>query len=53
MTQHIVRTFDEDLGLLSSKINQMGGIAEAMMVDALDALTKHDVSKARGIVPMI
>lgn len=50
MTQHIVRTFDEELGLLSSKINQMGGIAEAMMVDALDALTKHDVSKARGVI---
>jgi phosphate transport system protein len=50
MTQHIVRTFDEELGQLSSKINQMGGIAEAMMVDALDALTGHDIAKARGII---
>lgn len=50
MTQHIVRAFDEELGVLSAKIVQMGGIAEAMLVDAVDALAKHDVTKARTVV---
>lgn len=50
MTQHIVRAYDEELGILSAKINQMGGIAEAMLVDAVDALAKHDVTKARSVI---
>jgi phosphate transport system protein len=50
MTQHIVRAYDEELGVLSSKINQMGGIAEAMLVDAVDALGRYDIAKARSVV---
>lgn len=50
MTQHIVRAYDEELSALSSKINQMGGIAEAMLVDAIEALVRHDVVKARSVV---
>ncbi|MCA1951577.1 MAG: phosphate signaling complex protein PhoU [Hyphomicrobiales bacterium] len=50
MTQHTVRAYDEELALLSSKINQMGGIAEAMLVDAIDALVRNDVPKARLVV---
>jgi phosphate transport system protein len=50
MTQHIVRAYDEELGILSAKINQMGGIAEAMLVDSVEALTRHDVAKARTVV---
>ncbi|MCZ8182595.1 MAG: phosphate signaling complex protein PhoU [Beijerinckiaceae bacterium] len=50
MTQHIVRAYDEELGALSVKINQMGGIAEAMLTDAIDALARHDVGKARSVI---
>ncbi len=50
MTQHIVRAYDEELGVLSAKINQMGGIAEAMLVDSIDSLVRHDVTKARSVV---
>jgi phosphate transport system protein len=50
MTQHTVRAYDEELGVLSSKINQMGGIAEAMLVDAVDALVKFDIPKARTVI---
>lgn len=50
MTQHIVRAYDEELGVLSAKINQMGGIAEAMLVDAVESLIRHDVSKARSVI---
>lgn len=50
MTQHIVRAYDEELGVLSAKINQMGGLAEAMLVDSVDALTRHDIAKARSVI---
>jgi phosphate transport system protein len=50
MTQHTVRAYDEELGVLSAKINQMGGIAEAMLVDAIDALIKFDVPKGRSVI---
>lgn len=50
MTQHIVRAYDEELRGLSSRISQMGGIAEAMLVDAVDALTRRDVAKARTVI---
>jgi phosphate transport system protein len=50
MTQHIVRAYDEELSQLSNKITQMGGIAEAMLVDAVDSLSKLDIAKARSVV---
>ncbi|MCA0406479.1 MAG: phosphate signaling complex protein PhoU [Proteobacteria bacterium] len=50
MTQHIVRSYDDELSQLTTKITRMGGLAEAMMVDAIDALTKLDVAKARSVV---
>jgi phosphate transport system protein len=50
MTDHIMRAYDEELRLLSSKINQMGGIAEAMLTDAVDALARYDVVKARSVI---
>ncbi|MCA0400067.1 MAG: phosphate signaling complex protein PhoU [Proteobacteria bacterium] len=50
MTQHIVRAYDEELSALSAKINQMGGLAETMLVDAVDALVRHDIAKAKSVV---
>jgi phosphate transport system protein len=50
MAQHIVRAYDEELAALSAKINQMGGIAEAMLVDSVDALVRHDIAKAKSVV---
>jgi phosphate transport system protein len=50
MTQHIVRAYDEELSLLTSKITQMGGIAEAMLVDAVDSLSRLDIAKARSVI---
>lgn len=50
MTQHIVRSYDDELSQLTTLITQMGGLAEAMMVDAVDALARLDVVKARSVV---
>lgn len=49
-TQHIVRAFDQELAVLSAKITEMGGIAESMLVDALDALGKRNHAKAATVV---
>ena len=35
--QHTVRAYDKDLDLLERRIAEMGGIAEKMVIDAVDA----------------
>jgi phosphate transport system protein len=49
-SQHTVRAFDEELASLSKKINEMGGIAEAMLVETTDALMRRDRHKAEQII---
>lgn len=50
MSNHTVKAFDEELGALTRKVNEMGGIAEAMLVEAMDALLKSDQEKAESVV---
>jgi len=50
MTNHTVRAFDQELGVLTHKINEMGGITEAMLVDSVDALLCRDQAKAQIVV---
>lgn len=50
MSNHTVKAFDEELGALTRKVNEMGGIAEAMLVEAVEALVKSDQSKAESVV---
>lgn len=49
-TMHTVKSFDEDLRQLRSYISQMGGLAEAQIMGAIDALSSRDQDKAREIV---
>ena len=49
-TMHTVKSFDEDLRQLRSYISQMGGLAEAQIMGAIDALATRDQDKARKIV---
>lgn len=49
-SQHTVRAFDEELAILSKKINEMGGIAEEMIVETMDALMRRDRYKAEQII---
>ena len=37
--QHTVRAYDKDLDLLERRIAEMGGLAEKMVIDAVDALS--------------
>lgn len=47
---HTVRSFDEELTRLDNAIAEMGGLAEAQLADAIDALVKRDSEKAARVV---
>ena len=48
--QHTVRAYDKDLDLLERRIAEMGGIAEKMVIDAMDALATADTALAHQVV---
>ena len=50
MTDHIVRAYDRELETLGQRIAEMGGIAERMLSDAMDALAKLDVDLAKQTI---
>ncbi len=50
MTDHTVAAFDADLKDLKRMIAEMGGIAEKMQSDAVDALQRQDVRLAQQII---
>jgi phosphate transport system protein len=50
MNEHTVKAFDTELDALGQKIAEMGGIAEKMMSDAMDALTSLNSELARAVI---
>jgi phosphate transport system protein len=50
MTEHTVRSFDEQLKHLKHLIVQMGGYAEAELDNAITALTRRDTALAQATV---
>ena len=50
MSEHIVTAYDKELETLGRKIAEMGGIAEKMLSDAMDALVALDIDLARAVV---
>ncbi len=48
--QHTVRAYDKDLELLERRIAEMGGLAEKMVIDAMDALAAADTALAHQVV---
>ena len=50
MPDHIVKAYDRDLETLGRRISEMGGIAEKMLADAMDALSEADTDLARTVV---
>lgn len=50
MSDHIVRAYDDDLIEISRKITEMGGIAETMLSNAMQALVKGDTELARRVI---
>jgi phosphate transport system protein len=50
MTEHTVRAYDAELEIIGRKIAEMGGIAERMLADSMDALVRLDVALAAQVV---
>jgi phosphate transport system protein len=50
MTEHIVRAYDKELDELGRHIAEMGGIAEKMVIDAMDALGGVDLVLAQQVI---
>ncbi|MHA1598224.1 MAG: phosphate signaling complex protein PhoU [Alphaproteobacteria bacterium] len=49
-TEHIVKSYDEDLSQLDSLIAEMGGRAEAQLAASIEALNRGDAQAAARIV---
>ncbi len=48
--EHIVASFDEELGELSQRIAEMGGIAEQQLADSVRALARRDGELAQSVI---
>jgi len=49
MSDHIVRSFDEELGQITAEVARMGGLAEAQIGEALDCVLRRDVRLAAEV----
>jgi len=49
-SEHIVKSFDDDLRQIESLITQMGGLVETQITDALTALTRHDQTLGQKVL---
>ena len=50
MNEHTVKSYEEELALLDKKIAQMGGLAEQLLGQSLDALERRDPKLAEDVV---
>lgn len=50
MTDHIVKAYDRELDQLHLKISEMGGIAEKMLLDSMDALSSLDPHLSEKVI---
>ena len=50
MVEHTVKSYDKELDMLERRIAEMGGIAEKMVIDAMDALANADTVLAHRVI---
>jgi phosphate transport system protein len=50
VVDHTVKAYDKELSALERRIAEMGGIAEKMVIDAMDALAGADAALAQQVV---
>ena len=50
MADHTVKAYDKELEALERRIAEMGGIAEKMVIDAMDALANSDAPLANRVI---
>ena len=51
-SQHIVRSYDEELSQISNRIVEMGGRVEAQLADAIEAVAKRNMDLAQRAIDM-
>ncbi len=51
-SQHIVRSYDEELTRISNRIVEMGGRVEAQLADAIEAVSKRNSELAQRAIDM-
>ena len=49
-TEHVVKSFDEELGRLHARISEMGGLAESQLAGALRAAGQRDSAMAETVI---
>ena len=49
-SEHTAKAFDSDLQDLTRLVSEMGGLAERLIVDAVDALVRRDVALGQKVV---
>jgi phosphate transport system protein len=50
MTEHTIKAFDADLQELGRMIAEMGGLAERLIGDSVDALSRQDTMLAQNVI---
>ena len=50
MSEHIVKSYDEELMELGRKIAEMGGLSETMLANAIQALVRGDTDLAQRVI---
>jgi len=50
MSEHIVSSYDVELQDLRRRISEMGGIAEKMLADSINALVRRDTPLAQSVI---
>jgi len=50
MTEHTVKSYEDELNTLMAECARMGGLAEAQVADALEAVVRRDQSLAEAVV---
>src|SRR5207244_11154430 len=49
-SEHTAKAFDSDLQELTRLVAEMGGLAERMITDSVDALVRRDVALSKRVV---
>jgi phosphate transport system protein len=52
VSEHTAKAFDLDLHELTRLVSEMGGLAERLILDSVEALTRHDQAQAQRVVDM-
>jgi len=52
MSDHIVKSYDQELRELRNMIAEMGGYAEKSVVESVDALIKRDITRAQNVIAL-